>query len=412
MGGVEERRMSFSLPRFLRRTPPESLKRYFEDRQVAQLGDVDWNADQSALLRTLKQAVEALGEQARERVITDFERVDQLCNVVGQLALHSVVTDDPELLSLFLAADSDETRALIVLVEDELAFDRAFSSSYADSNRNGRSWSGYTVSAANAAAKDPLVIQELETEISSLFRNLDGSGKSVKIDHFDRQGHAADGRPLGLIAHYSIYAESLPESHFEFDRGEPKRRIWRPANENAISYSPERCTLEVVAKGGRAVRKAIAHAYARHVLGIQDQLQPIVVRSFALDHLKQPMPFPTDPVDGIKSVKVTLLRLRNMAVGYGRVTIEIDHAERPDIHAISAGWFGESNPLARPEWQVVMANLRIVFLAEKAGRRDKAITVKLRAPNGSNLKEQLRHHQIISEKYLAQWGLVACSRED
>ena len=124
------------------------------------------------------------------------------------------------------------------------------------------------------------------------------------------------------------------------------------------------------------------------------------------------MPFPTDPVDGIKSVKVTLLRLRNMVVGYGRVTIEIDHAERPDIHAISAGWFGESNPLARPEWQVVMANLRIVFLAEKAGRRDKAITVELRAPNGSNLKEQLRHHQIISEKYLAQWGLVACSRED
>src|SRR5271166_2242395 len=129
--------MSFSLPRFLRRTPPKSLKQYFDAGQVALSGGVDWDADQSALHKTLRQAIEALDEKARERVITDLERVGQLCDTVGQLALQSVVADNPVLLAKLRAEVSDEGRALIVLLDDDMAFDRAFSSSCADSKRNG-----------------------------------------------------------------------------------------------------------------------------------------------------------------------------------------------------------------------------------------------------------------------------------
>lgn len=56
-------------------------------------------------------------------------------------------------------------------------------------------------------------------------------------------------------------------------------------------------------------------------------LTPVSRRDFDLDRLKRPMPFPTDPSDGIKSVEVTLLRLRNTARGFGRVTIEADDTE-------------------------------------------------------------------------------------
>jgi hypothetical protein len=48
----------------------------------------------------------------------------------------------------------------------------------------------------------------------------------------------------------------------------------------------------------------------------------------------------------------------------------------------------------------------VVFHPEAGRARDKTVTIELRAPNGSNLKEQIRHHQILSEKYLARWGLV------
>ena len=42
--------------------------------------------------------------------------------------------------------------------------------------------------------------------------------------------------------------------------------------------------------------------------------------------------------------------------------------------------------------------------------RDSGSPAELRAPNGSNIREQVRQHQIISQKYLARWGLVAGSR--
>jgi len=353
-----------------------------------------------------------LDENTRERVITDLERVDQLCGVVGQLALQSVLAKNPSLLSRFQAADSDEGRAIIVLLEDETAFDRAFSGCYADSRRNGRNWSGYTLSGRLTASNDPSILTALESEISNLFRYWDGTGRRLKIDHFDRQGRTPDGGSLGLITHYSIYVEGQPESDLHFDQEEPKRRTRRPVHEEAISYCPERRTVEVLARGGRKVRNSVAHAFARHVLGVRDQLKPIVVRPVILDCLKQPMSFPTDSADGVKSVRITLLRLRNMVGGYGRVTIETDDARgRTDIHAASADWFGNRDPLTRPDWSVEIANLKIVFFSEKAGGRDKTITITLRWPNGSNLKNHIRHHQILSEKYLARWGLIAATQE-
>jgi hypothetical protein len=49
---------------------------------------------------------------------------------------------------------------------------------------------------------------------------------------------------------------------------------------------------------------------------------------------------------------------------------------------------------------------RITFRPEANGKREKSINVELRAPNGSNLKDQTQRHQLVSEKYLLRWGLV------
>ena len=135
-------------------------------------------------------------------------------------------------------------------------------------------------------------------------------------------------------------------------------------------------------------------------------LTPVSRRDFDLDRLKRPAAFPTDPVDGVKSVEVTLLRLRDPAGGFGRVTIDVDDAEHGDIHARSACWFGDSDLLRRPDWHVTQAKLKIAFYPEAEGKRAKTINVELRAPNGSNLRDQTRRHQIVSEKYLARWGLI------
>ena len=93
------------------------------------------------------------------------------------------------------------------------------------------------------------------------------------------------------------------------------------------------------------------------------------------------------------------------------MSVETDPADITDLHTRCADWFGDADPLQRFEWQVIQAKLRIVFQPELGSTRPKSVTIDLRAPNSSNLKEQIRHHQLISRKYLARWGLVVETEE-
>ena len=397
--------MSFSLPRFLRRVQPSDLQRYFSARAILFSEPIDWTAKSSALVDSMKAAIESLPEREREQVFEDFERVEQLSDEFGQRALQSVVEQDEVLLRQLHFCHGSEARGLFVLITDEEAFDHALATAYAERMRHGRSWSGYCLPAPLIPSKNPSDIALLEGDLSALFHQFDGTGRKLKIESFERNTADFPGGPCRQIIHYSVYVEGLPECSVVFEGDEPKRRTRRPVIEASICCDPVTGMLDVVSKGGRPLREDIAKSFAEHLLDSETTLTPVSRRDFDLDRLKRPIPFPTDPSDGIKSVEVTLLRLRNIAGGFGRVTIELDDAEQGDIHAKSACWFGDSNLLLRPDWRVIQAKLKIAFYPEAKGKRAKTINVELRAPNGSNLRDQTWRHQIV-EKYLARWGLI------
>jgi hypothetical protein len=393
--------MSFSLPRFVRLIRPSDLKNYFEERDIRFLDRIDWNATPAKLVACLKAAIEALPDLQRERVLDDFERVDQLTDDVGQCALQAFL--DGGLLQEFQSSNGRQARGLLVLLANEDTFDNALATAYAERMRSGRSWSGYQVPGSTSPSHDPAAVGLLETDLQALFKNLDGSGRKLKIDVFERRTCSVGGGPTSRVIHYAVYVEGLPETTVEFERDEPRRRNRRPVIQAAICFEPETGSLDVMSKGGKEMRQEIAHSIATRLLGSDAELQPVYRRDFNLDRLKQAIPFPTDPADGIKSVNVAELRLRHIGERFDRLTIET--GENSDIYAASAHWFGDGNPLQRFDWQVTGAKLRIAFHPE-AAKREKAIYVELRAPNGSNLKDQTRRHQLVSKKYLLRWGLV------
>jgi hypothetical protein len=288
---------------------------------------------------------------------------------------------------------------------------RFYPLAFANGLLNGRSWSAFVVRDAAAPRSDPETLAAFERDVSEIFLRLDGSGRRSKIDPFDRPVLAGDGNTGGRSIHYCIYTEGLPESHLEFVGAEPRRQTRRLVHEGAISYDPERRTLDVITRGGKAVRTGIAQCFAREVLNIKDRIQPVTARRFTLNRLKQLHEFPTDSADGIKTVKTFLLRLASQSSRNGTISVETDPADRTDLHTSCAEWFGDADPLQRFEWQVIQAKLRIVFQPEPGSTRQKSVTIDLRAPNRSNLKEQIRRHQLVSRKYLARWGLVVETEE-
>ena len=399
--------MGFNLKSFLRRAPPDALRQYLDARNISLSDRVDWQNSTQTQPDVLFGAITALNQRDLDAVITDFENVEQLCDAVGQIALHSVAAGDARVLSLLQSADTNVAKSITLLLSHDVLFEHALAAAYADRLLRGRSWGAFNIDASATIGFSAPNLPVFEVELAAALARPDGSIGKLKIDKFERGAINKNGEATGLNIHYAIYSEGHPVSDVEFLGDELKRETRRPVHEGAILYDVDGRTLDVVASGGKAIRNRIADSFAQNMLGIKGKLRPVTVRHFALNRLRGPMAFESDAADGIKMVKVTLLRLARVGSRYERLTIEVDPSDRIDICTRSTQWFGDADPLKWTDWYVTHATLRIVFHPDPGRTREKAVSIQLRAPNGSNLRDQTRQHQVVSQRYLARWGLVS-----
>ena len=119
------------------------LARLFRRNGCCPCGNGRLGSPAPALQRAVFNGIESLVQAERNSVTVDFERVEQLCNPAGQMALQSLAAADASLLSRVRAADSDEARAINVFLGGRILFDRALGLAYADRLLNGRSWSAF-----------------------------------------------------------------------------------------------------------------------------------------------------------------------------------------------------------------------------------------------------------------------------
>ena len=193
--------MAFNLPQFLRRTPRTSLREYLRFRSIALSADFDWSAPPRSYLGALRAVVENLLDHDRERVYQDFEHADILSDEPGQLAIRSLFADNAPFIQAVEGLDSSEARSLVALMENETIFRKALAARLADRFRTGRSWSGFRVPRAPSGDANwtGAGFAGFEADLRSIFNKLDGSGRRLSIDRFDRDS------PDGLRQDHSIH---------------------------------------------------------------------------------------------------------------------------------------------------------------------------------------------------------------
>ncbi len=396
--------MGFSLPRFLRHTSAESLGEYVQAQGLdSYFEGVIRDGPPKDFVEPLMTKIDTLPDAARDALICDFERVDQLGDETGQRALWSCMS--PALRDKFAALGSDLDRGLLVLVADAAAFDRAVTTAYVDRHWHGRSWGGFSLAGAVELRRDTECLQALESDVAACFRSHDGSGRRVMIDYFQRLDLNGRGTTPNRLDQFTIYVEGVPNRTVEFDNdGQVTSHVVRRVIEAAICCDSTRGQISVISKGGRPVRDRIARAFAAHMVYGDADPQPLHERQLSLDRLKRPMKFVSDPEDGIQSVQVASLRLAELSARQSRVTIEVGRSQ--SIHDACAQWWGVSDLLRSSNWRVTKARLRFAFHPEAPGRRDKTITVELTAPHSSNIKDQTQQYQRVCEKCLERWELI------
>ena len=67
---------------------------------------------------------------------------------------------------------------------------------------------------------------------------------------------------------------------------------------------------------------------------------------------------------------------------------------------------GPGNPIDGG-WVATQAKLTIKFHPKGDARRGRTLPLTITMPHGCNLKDQTEEEQLIGEKYLRRWGILA-----
>lgn len=379
---------------FIRHASPARLREYFAHKKIAVSG-VDWSQDQAQVAKNVIQLVDHLSEADQARLRIDAERVCHMADEVGQAALLSVVKDQATYTSL----QNGIERSHWAYVNEPQSFRHAEDIRYADQYRHGQNWSGYKVDEGIALATDPVSLATFKDKIKSLF----GLGDKVKLELFERTMPDDEGNDIDVVQ-LMVYQEGLPDSYLEFEGEDIVSRIRRPVSEHAITYAPDTGVIEVVA-ARRERRDTIAKAFTEDLLNQQVEADSIPLRRYDLTPLLQDQPLDWDVEDGIESVQLVMMKLKDLA-GDGRVQLEVPAKRAIGFHDYAQEYFGEHNPLTSGNFTPTQAQISIRFHPENGSNRHKVLPVKITMPNGCDLRSRTDRERLIGEKYLKRWALL------
>lgn len=380
---------------FIRRTSPDGLKDYFSKKRI-QMAGVDWSQDQATVSGNVIQLLDHLSPDDKDRLRLDAERICHMSDELGQAAFLSVVRDQ----ATFKRIDSALERSRWVYLHQFEEFRHAEDIRMSDQYRFGRDWSSYQIHESALLHTDGASLDAFKDSMRSLL----GMGDRVKIEFFERVITDEDGNESEVVQ-VMAYQEGHPDSYLEFD-GEDSlvSRIRRPVSEHAIIYSTSEGTLEVVA-AKRDRRDLIAKAFTEDLLKQAVDVERLPLRRYDLEPLMSIKEFEWDVEDGIESVQLVMIKLKDLA-GEGRVQIDVPAKTNKQLHVYSNEKFGESDPLLTGQFVPTQGRINIRFHPENGSGRSKLLPVKITMPNGCDLRSRTERERLIGEKYLKRWGLL------
>jgi hypothetical protein len=357
---------------------------------------VDTRSEVAAVsdMRLLVNVLNGADGTSAGRLASDAERIMSLADEAGQQALYSVVKDHATLDAL----ESGQARSAHVYLNDAAAFRRAEEVRFTDDHRRGRMWEGFVASSLLQVRSDGAALDQLKAAIRQHF-----NVQNVQIEVFERSRLGSSGEILDLIQ-ATIYRDGLPDIFLEFDGGELATRSRRPVIEASLTYEPATGVIEVVANK-KETRQAFVRYFAESLLRVELGSNRLPLRRYDLASLRRPHQFPTDPGDGIESVRVTCLRLMPFGTTGERVMLECVHDTSKTIWQMAAEHFGDNDPL-RHSWIVTQAKLVIKFRPTATMTRGRSLPLTISIPHGCDLKDRTEVERLVGDKYLRRWGVL------
>ncbi len=388
--------MNSEISRLIKNTPVISLKKYFEAVHNDLIDEVDWEGDEKSIRKSLISITDSVAGEKLALLKSDSERVNALTDELGQSILKHSVNDDE--LEEYYQLENEHDRVLWLFLKDSQRFRQVEDCWYTDTGRNGRMWDAFIGPKEIEVSKNETDILAFKNKIMELFRTV---GK-IQVDIYERVRSESDDNQIELIQ-VMVYREDLPSTQLAFEEENLVSKIVRTVKEVALTYEPESGHIEVVVDG-KENRKAIPKIFSEILLKSPIEGEKIPLKRYNIQSLLKQRTLSFDTVDGIESVDVTMLKVARPN-SYNTVTLDVATKEEHSIYKVSKEYFGDNDPL-KSGFKLKQVRISIKFMPDDESKRGKILHVKIREPNGCDLKSKSQKEKLIGDKYLEKWGLV------
>jgi len=390
--------MAFNLRQILRQIQPRTLRPYFESKQLA-IPKTIWDVKPKAKL-PVQLANHLLDQPGKptEDALAGLVRVYALASEKGELALLNSTPDRLGTASTFASLDDHAERALWFLTNHPDQFREAEGLHFFDHHTERRDCRHFLTATNVEVSREKGDTDSFKRDVCAFYREYDGSGISCEVEFIDRRQDDS--------IQVAIFLQGLPDNRIEVVESRFTRRVSSPAIEATVVYEPQTGHTATVARGGKKAHEAIREAFARTLLKIEPQFDPVTPRSFLLNSLRTRRALAPDPAAGIAKARVRTIRLTPRYAGAGVFSIEAPGGQpNVSVYDLADDWFSEGSRLLQ-RFNVAHATLALHFHPKPGTSRAKTLNVELTWPNTSNLKDLEGADRQIAEVHIAKWGLV------
>ena len=390
-----------SLNTFIRKSPPERLRRFLVARDVHAGGDFDWSCDGpgGAFVKAIEALLAGLPDAQQDAVKAELELLAELASDDDSGVAHVCAGEGIDLegcegaedVLLMLATQFD--RKMIDRVQVQASYLR---------KSGGRQWARFQFHDDGK----PWVLDQKSAQDSFLnaIVKILKLPKHRKRDadwfHTIRTDPATDWKTK--LTQATIYVEDHATSELAFGKTNLERHTRQKVLEVGVVCDPKERIVEICAKGGHKIRDECLQAFSNHFAPQSKPPVQVPRRNVRLEVLSKAPELLTVPADGIERVEVSSLSFRSTD---GAFLMAEKRGEDETLYQFLQRRFGAASPLQAGGWNIVATTLRI-FKARRDGKKGHVLTVTLRMPNTTSVPNKTEAERAFVFDLLERWELL------
>ena len=399
--------MAFDIQTFLRQVEPSTIDRFLELYGNGQ--SVDW---QQSTAVVANDVLDALKDD--DWAISALENCELIAANGGRDLLRSAGHRRPELMPGVDNLDVNaETCAVWLATQNREVFDDIVSAAHALKGLGTRSWDAFRIihrDQVTAAISDVLRLGYFKVATEHLLKRYNKqvpAFRSLSIGQFEYAVPSQSSHSRRPWTQFNVYAQTAPVTHEILVSGKLRRVPLPGLYRASIIFDPTRSTIEVVAKGGRTVRDELVNAFCKIFLPSDVSIERLARRQINFELFASKPLFDLRPQDSVSYCVVDEIRLVPPGSEAGLITVECKRqaGRIRDVYTSAATWFGGAYPIGKKGWQIVGIRLRLTFKPDRIGKSARIVTIELKSPMGTTLRENTDADHAVAEKLFRRWRI-------